>query len=111
MARRLGQARKSKIAPLKHVYSAEALRDLARLHDFIAEDNPGAASRVAHGLLDGIRGLRRFPRMGKRVAIAPGQLAPEEIRDWFTEDYIVRYVILEDRIVILRVWHGKESRP
>lgn len=95
---------------MKHAYSAEALHDLQRLHDFIAAENPAAAGRIARELLDGVRGLRRFPRMGKRVSIAPGQVAPEEIRDWFTGDYILRYVILDDRIVILRVWHGKEER-
>lgn len=95
---------------MKHSFSAEALSDLQRLHDFIAEENPSAASHVARELLDSISGLRRFPHMGKRVAIAPGQLAPDEIRDWFTGNYIVRYLILDDRIVILRVWHGKEDR-
>lgn len=95
---------------MKHVYSAEALRDLERLHDFIAKENPAAANRVARELLDGIRGLRRFPRMGKRASIAPGQLAPDEIRDWFTGNHVVRYLILDDRVVILRVWHGKEER-
>ncbi len=95
---------------MKHVYSAEALHDLERLHDFIAEENPASANRIARELLDGIRGLRRFPRMGMRVSTAPGQLAPDEIRDWFTEGYIVRYLILDDKIVVLRVWHGKEER-
>ena len=46
----------------------------------------------------------------KSVAIAPGQSAPDEIRDWFSGDYVVRYLILDNRIVILRVWHGKEGR-
>ena len=86
------------------------MSDLQRLHDFIAEENPSAARHVARELLDGISGLRRFPRMGKKVAVAPGQLAPNEFRDWFTGNYIVRYLILDDRIVILRVWHGKEDR-
>lgn len=95
---------------MKHAYSAEALLDLQRLHDFIAAANPAAAGHAARELLDGIRGLRHFPRMGKRVSTAPGQLAPEEIRDWFTGDYIVRYLILEDQLIILRVWHGKEER-
>lgn len=95
---------------MKHAFSAEALSDLQRLHDFIAEQNPSAASHVARDLLDGIRSLRRFPRMGKRVAIAPEQQAPDEIRDWLTGDYIVRYLILDNRIIILRVWHGKEDR-
>jgi len=95
---------------LKHAFSAEALGDLQRLHDFIAQENPAAASHAARELLEGIGGLRRFPRMGKRVAIAPGQQAPDEIRDWFTGNYIVRYLILDKRLIILRIWHGKEDR-
>jgi plasmid stabilization system protein ParE len=103
----LGQIRQDKIPPLKHFFSAEALSGLQRLHDFIAQENSTATAR---DLLEGIGGLRRFPRMGKRVAIAPGQQAPDEIRDWFTGNYIVRYLILDKRIVILRIWHGKENR-
>lgn len=110
MAFYLGQICQKEISSLKHVFSAEALRDLQRLHDFIADQNPSAAQHVARELLDGIHGLRRFPRMGKSVGVAPEQLAPEEIRDWFTGHYIVRYLLLENRIVILRVWHGKEDR-
>jgi plasmid stabilization system protein ParE len=90
---------------LKHAFAAEALRDLQRLHDFMAQENPAARE-----LLEGIGSLRRFSRMGKRVAIAPGQQAPEEIRDWFTGNYIVRYLILDIRPIILRIWHGKEDR-
>jgi len=81
-----------------------------QLRDFIAENNPTAARHIARELLDGIRGLRRFPSMGKRVTIAPEVWAPDEIRDWFSGNYIVRYLILDDRFVILRVWHGKEGR-
>lgn len=95
---------------MKHAFSAEALSDLQRLHDFIADQNPSAAQHVACELLDGIHSLRRFPRMGKRVGITSEKLAPEEIRDWFTGSYIVRYLLLENRIIILRVWQGKEDR-
>ena len=95
---------------MKHAFSAEALCYLQRLHDFIAQENPASANHVARELLEGIGALRRFPRMGKKVAIAPGQQAPDEIRDWFTGNYIVRYIILDKRIVILRVWHGREDR-
>ena len=95
---------------MKHFFSAEALNDLQRLHDFIAQENLAAASHVARELLGGIGGLRRFPRMGKKVAIAPGQQAPDEMRDWFTGNYIVRYLILDTRLIILRIWHGKEDR-
>ena len=81
-----------------------------RLRAFIAKHNPAAAERVARRLIQGIEGLIRHPRLGRRVTVAPDQMAPEEIRDWLVGDYVVRYLITEDRIVVLRVWHGKEQR-
>ena len=96
---------------MKLAFSREARGDLVRLRAFIAKHDPAAAQRVARRLIQGIERLIRHPRLGKRVAIAPGQTAPEEIRDWLVADYVVRYLIANDRIIVLRVWHGKEQRP
>lgn len=96
---------------MKLAFSREARGDLIRLRAFIAEHEPGAAQRAARRLVQGIKRLVRFPRLGKRVAVTPGEFAPEEIRDWPVSDYVVRYLILEDRVIVLRVWHGKEQRP
>ena len=93
------------------LFSREARGDLVRLRAFIAEHDPASAQRVARRLIQGIERLIRHPRLGKRVAIAPGQAAPEEIRDWLVADYVVRYLIANDRIIVLRAWHGKEQRP
>jgi plasmid stabilization system protein ParE len=90
---------------MKLGFSREARGDLIRLRAFIAEHDPTAAQRAARRLVQGIKRLARFPRLGKRVAIAPGESAPEEIRDWPVSDYVVRYLILPDRIVVLRAWH------
>ena len=91
-------------------FSREARGDLVRLRAFIAKHNPAAAERVARRLIQGIERLIRHPRLGRRVTVAPDQMAPEEIRDWPVGDYVVRYLITEDRLVVLRVWHGKEQR-
>jgi plasmid stabilization system protein ParE len=37
-------------------------------------------------------------------------MAPEEIRDWVVGDYVVRYLIADEGIVVVRVWHGREQR-
>lgn len=46
---------------MRLIYSAEALDDLVRLRDFIAEHNPQAAARIAQQLLQRIEHLRNFP--------------------------------------------------
>jgi plasmid stabilization system protein ParE len=96
---------------VKLAFSREARGDLVRLRAFIAAHDPSAAERVARRLIRGIERLVRFPRLGRRVIVAPDELAPEEIRDWLVGAYVVRYLIAGDRIIVLRVWHEKEQRP
>jgi plasmid stabilization system protein ParE len=95
---------------VKLAFSREARGDLVRLRAFVAQHNPVAAQRLARRLIRGIERLLRNPRLGRRVTVAPDQMAPEEIRDWVVGEYIVRYLTAEERIVVLRVWHGKEQR-
>jgi plasmid stabilization system protein ParE len=95
---------------VKLAFSREARGDLVRLRAFIAKHNPAAAERLARRLIQGIERLLRNPRLGRRVTVAPDQMAPEEIRDWVVGEYVVRYLIADERIVVLRVWHGKEQR-
>jgi plasmid stabilization system protein ParE len=95
---------------VKLAFSREARADLVRLRAFIANHNPAAAQRLARRLVQGIERLLRTPRLGRRVTVAPDQVAPEEIRDWVVGEYVVRYLIADERIVVLRTWHGKEQR-
>jgi toxin ParE1/3/4 len=95
---------------VKLAFSRDARSDLVRLRAFIAKHDPAAAERVAQRLIQGIERLLRHPRLGRRVRSGPDQMAPEEIRDWPIGDYVVRYLITEDRIIVLRMWHGKEQR-
>lgn len=56
---------------MKLVYSQEAIADLVRLREFIAEKEPAAAARVAAELGTRIENLALFPHMGHEVAQAP----------------------------------------
>jgi len=90
---------------MKIQYSPEAIDDLVRLREFIAAKNPYAAKHVAQKLLSGIEKLKDFPEIGLSVQRSP---EPEKIRDLFITNYTVRYLIGQEAIFILRVWHGKE---
>lgn len=95
---------------MKLVYSPEAVADLRRLHDLVAAQNPLAARRLSQSLRDGIKRLKQFPHMGRRVRQSADVWVPEEIRDWVTGTYVARYLLLDETIVILRIWHQKENR-
>lgn len=87
-------------------YTVEAIHDLERLRAFVETKNPHAARRIAAELLDGIENLSLFPDMGLQVSRAP---IPKRIRDLFIGSYTVRYLRKEESIIILRIWHDKES--
>lgn len=91
---------------MKLEYTAEAVGDLARLREFIAEHDPEAAERIADRLQSGINSLLNHPKLGHPVTYAP---EPESIRDLVIGDYLVRYLLLESRSLVLRVWHQREN--
>lgn len=87
-------------------FTVEAIHDLERLRAFVESKNPHAARRIAAEILDGIENLAVFADMGLPVSRAPD---PRVIRDLFIGIYTVRYLREENSIIILRIWHGKES--
>jgi toxin ParE1/3/4 len=93
---------------VKVVWLPSAISDLERLQDFLtrdAEPNPGD---VAGLIKDATRSLRDFPQRCRRV--------PERLnfRELFVEarsqTYVVQFRVTGQDVVIVRIWHGKESR-
>ena len=92
---------------MKLVYSAEAVADLMRLRDFISEKDPHAAHRVGRKLVKRIEILRQFPRIGRPVERAKD---PDTLRDIVFGNYVIRYSLHQETIILLRVWHHFEDR-
>jgi len=91
---------------MKIKYSPESVGDLERVVEFVESKNPYAARRIAIDLQEGVEKLKQYPNTGLPVLKAPD---PEVIRDLYINDYTVRYLITEELIYILRVWHHKEN--
>ena len=87
-------------------YSEEAVADLLQLREFIAKQNPIAANRIAKNLVAGVENLGVFPQIGVEVPEAP---TVDTIRDMVFGDYVVRYAVQAESIVVLRVWHHLED--
>jgi len=90
---------------MKIYYSPESIKDLDRLREFIDKKNPLAARRIANAILEGVKKLKVFPNMGLPVDRAPD---PKVIRDLFVGKYTIRYLVSNESIYILRIWHGME---
>jgi len=60
-------------------------------------------------ILEGAERLREFPELGRPMDEDTGR------REFFlhfgASAYVLRYRLHGDRLVIIRVWHGREERP
>ena len=94
---------------MKLVVRPEAVADLERLRAFLADKNPDAAQRAIAILTDAIQSLDMFPDRGRPTGIADVR---ELIVPFASSAYVLRYVHIaqSDEVIILRIWHGRESR-
>lgn len=97
----------SKTQKLTLVWSPAARRDLIRLREFIQPHNPRAAQRVAAAIRKAARLISENPAIG-------GKLEGRQDRELFTpfgqRGYVLRYQIIDPKIVILKIWHTLEDR-
>jgi len=86
----------------------EAQDDLARLYEFIQPHSADAAARAIVTLIEAAEALCAFPEKG-----APW-LPDPDFRELFVpfgaRGYVLRYRVLDDRVLIVRVWHTREDR-
>ena len=90
---------------MKLKFTHNANRDLVRVREFISQKDPLAAERISQRLYRSIEKLTDQPRMGFNVEELPA------VRDLVAGDYIVRYTVMAQTLLILRIRHGKENRP
>ena len=91
---------------MKVRWTGRALRDLARIRDFLLPVNPAAAARAVETLQTAASILADRPRMGAPIE----QYQPLEVRRLIVGQYEIRYEILDATIRILHLWHTREDR-
>ena len=91
---------------IKISWTNKALSDLVRLHEFLAQVNKPAASRLVQSLAAAPDRLREQPQVGERLE----EFHPREVRRILIGHYELRYEVLESTVVVLRLWHTRENR-
>ena len=90
------------------IWLPEAKEDIARLHEFLKNKSPDAASRMVDLLLSGADQLIDFPEIGMPLG---DELKRRELYLAFGAGaYVLRYILTEKHIVVIRVWHSRERR-
>ena len=91
---------------MKILWSPTAISDLESIRDYIAQDSPTAAGKVATRIREGVDRLVNFPLSG-RTGRVPGTL---EVAIPGTS-YIAAYIIQGDEVRIAAVLHGRQNWP
>jgi toxin ParE1/3/4 len=88
-------------------WSPRAIDDLAALRDYISEDNPTAAERLALRIIHNVEDLLSGnPDIGR-----PGRVPGTRELVVPRTPYIVPYRVRHNRIEVLRVYHGARRWP
>lgn len=81
-------------------WNPKADKDLENVEDYISQDSPQAAIKVAIDIINQVERLREFPAMGRA-----GRVVGTRELVISGKPYIVSYRIKENVIEILRVLH------
>jgi addiction module RelE/StbE family toxin len=91
------------------VWTQSTTDDLNRHYDFIKLNNPEAAARAVKAIVSSGESLQENPRRGAIVDEIAG--LRKLVVPFGKYGYMIHYVILDDDVIILRVYHGRENRP
>jgi toxin ParE1/3/4 len=85
-------------------FSAEAVADLINIREYIAQNNPETAARIAAMIRQKSQLLNTSPLAGR-----PGR--ERGTRELSTaKPWVIVYEITTDGPYVLRIWHGRQSR-
>ena len=87
-------------------WTGKAVQDIGRLHDFLAQVNRPVAASTVRSLRAAPARLLDNPRLGLRLE----EFAPREVRRILIGAYELRYELLDDSLIVLRLWHAREDR-
>ncbi len=88
-------------------WSDDALDDLASLRAYIAQDNPQAALQTALSIIQSVEELLPLhPHAGR-----PGRVSGTRELVIAGTPYVVPYRVRNDRIEVVRVYHGARRWP
>jgi toxin ParE1/3/4 len=85
-------------------WTSTALKNLDQLHEYIMQDNPSAAAKMARLIRHGVEQLESFPAMGRI-----GQVASTRELVISGTPYIVQYTVRTDSVVILGIIHASRD--
>jgi plasmid stabilization system protein ParE len=91
---------------MRLIWTHSASADLHRIHRFLSAYSVRAATERIRRIRAGALRLEEMPRMGVRIE----NIIEPETRRIFVADCEVRYELVGEQVIILRVFHTRENR-
>jgi toxin ParE1/3/4 len=89
---------------MRILWTIKAKQKLESMGDFIAQDNPQAATKLLRKIRQTVKLLARNPFLGRRTEI-------EGIRELVVHaNYLISYRVSNEAVEILQVWHAAQQR-
>jgi len=89
------------------IYSEQAVADLVRLTDFLAETDPAAAAETVGLIEEAVAVLRRHPLIGRQVELGLRELIISRGRTGYVALYSLEAD--QDAVLILALRHQREA--
>ncbi len=86
---------------MKLKWTRLALQDLRHLHEYIADDNPSAASRMVTRMQEATERMKNHPQMGR-----PGRVQGTRELVIAGSPYVVVYILGDSEIQIVAIIHS-----
>ena len=91
------------------VWTQSAIDDLNRHYEFLKINNVDATARALQRIVYASESLQENPRRGTVVDEVAG--LRKLVVAFGKYGYVIHYAIIENDVIILRVYHGRENRP
>ena len=89
---------------MRITWSSRAKKKVWEYGEYIAQDNPEAASEWIEWILDEVERLKDFPEQGRKVP----EVRRADVREFFFQRHRIVYRIVTKRVVILTVRHTRQ---
>ncbi|MCC5614966.1 type II toxin-antitoxin system RelE/ParE family toxin [Nostoc sp. CHAB 5836] len=86
-------------------WTSQALTDVEAIGDFIARDAPSFAQVFVDRVFQSVERLQQFPLSGRVVP----EIAQEDIREIIFGSYRIVYLVSDDQVNILTVFHSSRQ--
>ena len=87
-------------------WTIDAAEDLERIYDFIAEDRPESARRVAQDILEAVKALTTLANRGR-----PGRVEGTRELVLTPLPFLAIYEVDREQVRVLRILHGAQRWP